>query len=251
MSDEQLRSAPLEQPTSTKPVAEATVESLAPRSVLTADQEILISETGVAYLRKRPLSHQPLFWVSIALGVVSLILFSLMNTYWSEKQDIEAALRREGLYYDSFYQEIYADDAAEWVEETPYVRERLTDETLAIIDQMELAPETLTLSEVEQPLLELETAVRAYLDDLSLELEDAYNLGEVSDDEYETYTADLVAYEEDLGDVLETIRELYENKEPEKWDSRDKDVLNDHLSYLLDPDAQIFDQMGVQAGVSV
>lgn len=219
------------------------------------DRQLVLSEAGEVYQRKRPLSQQALFWTSLVLGGFALILFGLMTTYWNQKQAMESALRRQGLYYDSFTQDIYQDEVQEegsdWSIDLPTVRERLTEANLNLVEQMELTPEQLTLSAIEPALLDLEGAVSAYLADLSIYLEDLYDLGELFDEDYAYYTEQLAAYEEAVSDHMKTIRDLYQAKENGHWSERDKSILADHLADLLNPDVVIFDDTNLQTGVSI
>lgn len=230
-------------------------EQLVPLLVAT-DKDMVVSSEGDIYLRKRPLSKQGLFWVSVGLGVLSLGLFLMANTYWSQKQDIEAALRRQDMYYDGFTKEIYQEELEDGAffsgsEEIPYVRERLNEESLTILEQMEQTPDSVTFEQVDQALIDVESALEAYLTDLLTNLEDLYFWDEVTDDDYSHYQEQITNYQGNFNSYLTAIRSLYAGKANKPLTEQEKAQLADHLSNLLDPDQIIFPEIGIDGGIAV
>ena len=190
---------------------------------MTKPQEALVSDDGQLYLLKKPLHKQGLFWSTLVFGCAALLFLLTTISLSSEKDKITAALERYDMYYDADDEDIY-NYAVEWEYDLTPVRDRLSETTLTVVEQLMDEPNQVPLTALEPALADIKTNAKDYALELDGFFGELIATEELSDEEVTDLEESLESYKGYVNMSVNAILETYQLKEEQGRDLTQEEI---------------------------
>lgn len=216
-------------------------------------QKIIVTEEGHFYLLKRPLYKQGLFWSTLIASLIALFfLFQTLGLSF-EHTNMSLALQRYGMYYDSDDQDLYYYE--EFIEEADLapVLERLSGDSLLVVDRMLQDPEEVKLQELEPAMKEIKQEAKNYAKDLETFLINMIEDGSFSEDDWIDFEDNFKTYRGLVNISADSITELYRTRDEEKrsFSEEERQLIEESLDILLNFNEALYETVEITPEASI